>query len=136
MSRAEHITDLELEAYLDEALPASRTAEIEEVLTAEPRLSGRISQLNAQRDAGIHTLGEIWRRRRLTCPTRQQWGSYLLGVLPDAMAEYCKFHVESAGCRICLANLQDLRTQQSEAAEQADQRRHKYFQSSAGYLKG
>ena len=133
---AEEITDLELEAYLDEALPAARTAEIESSFSAEPAMAERISGLNARRDAGIHTLGEVWRRRRLTCPTRQQWGSYLLGVLPEATADYYKFHVETAGCRVCLANLQDLQAQQSEAAEQADRRRHKYFQSSAGYLQG
>lgn len=132
---SDEITDLELEAYLDEALPANRTTDIESLLSAEPALAERVTQLNARRDAGVHTLGEVWRRRRLTCPSRQQWGSYLLGVLPEETAGYYKFHVEQAGCRVCLANLQDLKAQQSEAADQADQRRRRYFQSSAGYLK-
>lgn len=132
---AAEITDLELEAYLDESLPATRTNEIEAMLSAETELAQRVSVLNARRDAGVHSLGEVWRRRRLTCPSRQEWGSYLLGVLPEATAEYFRFHVETAGCRVCLANLEDLQVQQSEAAEQTNRRRHKYFQSSAGYLR-
>ncbi len=129
------LTDLELEAYLDEALPVSRTAEVESQLAGEPQLAERISLLNSRRDSGVHTLGQVWRRRRLTCPSRQQWGSYLLGLLPEATASYYKFHVETAGCRICEANLADLERQQSEAADHSDRRRRKYFQSSAGYLR-
>jgi len=129
-----NFTDRELEAYLDEALPVARMAEIETALSAEPNLGGRLQRLSARRDAGVHSLGDIWRRRRLTCPTRQQWGSYLLGVLPEGMADYYKFHVEEIGCRACAANLSDLARQQSEAAATGQQRRRRYFQSSAGLL--
>ncbi len=47
------------------------------------------------REAGVHGLGEIWRRHRLTCPSRQQLGSYLLGAMDDAKREYIQFHIES-----------------------------------------
>jgi hypothetical protein len=42
-----------------------------------------LEAINGRRDAGVHSLGEIWRRNRVSCPTRQQLGSFLLGILSD-----------------------------------------------------
>jgi anti-sigma factor RsiW len=125
----------ELESYLDEALAASRMAVIEAELRSSPTLGQRLAAINARRDAGQHTLGEIWRSRRLSCPSRDELGSYLLGVLDDDAASYIEFHTSEVGCRYCQANLADLRARQSEAAAEAQTRRRKYFQSSAGYLR-
>lgn len=126
-------SDAELEAYVDEAMPAERMAAIEEAARGDASLLGRLAAVNARRDAGVHSLGEIWRRNRLTCPTREQLGSYLLNVLPDEQSAYIRFHLDSIGCRYCQANLGDLQSQQAERAN-ADRRRRKFFQSSAGYL--
>jgi hypothetical protein len=128
------MTDSDLEAYLDEALPAAEMAVIELALRQDKALLGRLSSINARRDTGLHSLGEVWRRARLTCPTREQLGGMLLGVLDDGHAGYIKFHLEVVGCRYCQANLADLEEQQSGAAEASTKRRRKYFQSSAGYL--
>ncbi|MBI3465710.1 MAG: hypothetical protein HY000_22050 [Planctomycetes bacterium] len=125
----------DLEAYLDEALPPEEMSRIEDALRRDPKLVRELAAVNARRDAGVHTLGEIWRRHRLTCPPRDRLGSYLLGILPDGEAEYITFHLETLGCRYCRANADDLRNQQSEAAAHAASRRKKYFQSSAGYLR-
>ena len=92
--------------------------------------------INGRRDAGIHTIGEIWRRHRVSCPTREQLGSYLLEALDAEQMEYYRFHIDEVGCRFCNANLHDLRMQQEENSEVAATRRTKYFQSSAGYLRG
>jgi hypothetical protein len=127
-------TIAELEAYLDEALPAEQMATVEAALRQHPALLKQLSQINARRDSGVHSLGEIWRRSRLSCPSRQQLGSYLLGILDDEHADYVTFHIETVGCRYCAANLTDLQTQQAEKTETAQRRRRKYFQSSAGYL--
>jgi len=124
----------QLEAYLDEALPAEVMAMIERELRAQPALVARLAELNAQRDAGLHTLGAVWRRWRLTCPGRQELGSYLLGVLPQDVAHYVAFHIDQIGCRTCRANLEDLKRQQRETAQEATARRRRYFQSSAGRL--
>ena len=129
------ITDHDLEAYLDEALPASEMAELEQQLRGDRALLERLAALGARRDGGLHSLGAIWRRHRLTCPSRPQLGSYLLGIIPDAEARSLKFHIEIIGCRLCQANLADLSNQQSESAARANVRRQRYFQSSAGYLK-
>ncbi len=128
-------TTADLEAYLDEALPPEQMTSIEMALRAQPQLLRQLSEINARRDAGVHSLGEIWRRERLTCPTRQQWGSFLLSILPDEQMDYLNFHLEQVGCRYCQANLADLQTQQAEAAETVTRRRTRYFQSSAGYLR-
>jgi anti-sigma factor RsiW len=124
----------ELEAYLDEALPAEEMARIEDLLRRDPALLEELAAINARRDAGVHSLGEIWRRHRLSCPTREQLGSLLLGTLTPPQTEYIRFHIDVVGCRVCRANMADLKNQQAEGAEAAQTRRRRYFQSSAGYL--
>lgn len=126
----------DLEAYLDEALPPEEMARIERTLRKDPELRRQLATINARRDAGVHSLGEIWRRHRLSCPPREQLGSFLLDALPDELADYIAFHLEVIGCRYCRANLTDLERQQAEAPEVVETRRRKYFQSSAGYLRG
>jgi len=129
-------TNAELEAYLEEALPTERMAAIEEALRHSESLQTRLAATNGRRDAGVHSLGEIWRRHRLSCPPREQLGSFLLGVLPADAADYIQFHLETIECRCCAASIEDLRAQQSAAeGEHVQQRRQRYFQSSAGYLR-
>jgi hypothetical protein len=125
-----------LRAFLDEALDAPQMAAIETALRDDPALVEKLAALVAERDAGLHSLGEIWRRGRLTCPTREQLGSYLLGALPDDVADYVTFHVENIACRTCGANLADLKSQaEASSARPTEQRRQKYFQSSVGRLR-
>jgi hypothetical protein len=125
----------DLEAYLDEALPPDEMARIERAARDDRSLTKQLALIHARRGAGVHSLGEIWRQHRLSCPPREQLGSFLLGVLPEALAGYIAFHVETAGCRYCRANLIDLKTQQAHADQAAEVRRRKYLQSSAGLLK-
>ncbi len=127
-------SDSQLDRFLDEALPPEQMATIETALRDDPALQQQLAAVVGRRDAGVHSLGAIWRRHRLSCPTREQLGSHLLGVLDDAADDYVRFHVEIVGCRVCQASLADLRDQQSTAQEAVVQRRTKYFQSSAGYL--
>jgi hypothetical protein len=115
-------TEADLEAYLDEALAPEKMTEIEAALRTSNDLVEQLKAINARRDEGIHALGEIWRHLRLS-------------VLSDEEASYVCFHVETIGCRYCQANLQDLKLQQSEAADSSDTRRRRYFETSAGYLK-
>jgi hypothetical protein len=126
----------DLEGFLDESLPVERMTAIEDALRHSEELQKRLASVNGRRDAGVHSLGEIWRRHRLSCPGREQLGSYLLGVLGRDAADYVKFHIETVQCRVCAANIADLRAQQSASeAEAMTKRRHRYFQSSAGYLR-
>jgi hypothetical protein len=111
-------------------------AAIEDALRKSEALQKQLAAINGRRDAGVHSLGEIWRRHRLSCPTREQLGSYLLGVQSREAAEYSRFHLETIGCRYCAASIADLKAQQLAAeADVAERRRQRYFQSSAGYLR-
>lgn len=129
------IRDCDLEGYLDEALPVEAMVRVERALREKPSLKERLADVSARRDAGVHTIGEIWRENRISCPTREQLGSYLLGVVEDEFADYIAFHIETAGCRFCQANLDDLQAQRTQPSGEADARRRKYFQSSAGHLR-
>jgi hypothetical protein len=125
----------DLEAYLDEALPAEEMARMERTLRQDAALMRQLTAVHARRNAGVHTLGEIWRRHRASCLTREQLGSYLLKALPEEAADYVAFHIELVGCRFCRANLHDLEVQLAEDQKITQSRRRKFFQSSAGYLR-
>jgi hypothetical protein len=124
----------ELEAFLDESLPSERMAAIEDALRGDEALQKQLTAINGRRDAGVHSLGDIWRRHRLSCPSREQLGSYLLGVLPRNAADYIKFHVETIQCRYCEASIVDLKSQSATESE-TTRRRQRYFQSSVGHLR-
>ena len=127
------ISDDELLAYLDEMLPADRATTVETELRSSSALRQQAALLSRRRDAGGHSVGEIWRRRRLSCLTRSQLGGYLLGTADEGLADYVEFHLRTVGCRICEANLQDLR-EASQAGTDSARRRRKFFESSAGNL--
>ncbi|MBC7817517.1 MAG: hypothetical protein IAG10_11550 [Planctomycetaceae bacterium] len=128
------ITEEELRAYLAEQLPAERMAAIERTLRDSEPLRQQLATLARDSDQGGVTVGEVWRRGRLSCPTRSQLGAYLLGALEDAPREYLEFHLQTVGCRVCNANLADLQQAKAGAPEK-QRRRRKYFESSAGYLR-
>jgi len=132
MSR--EFSQADLEAYLDEALAASEMAQVEAALREQPDLIVRLQAIHGRRDAGLHTLGEVWRRHRVSCPDRETLGSFLLNVLDVEHQGYVEFHLQQVGCRICQANLDDLQSRQAEVSAAA-RRQTRYFQSSAGYLK-
>src|SRR6266851_1820144 len=125
-----------LHAYLDDSLPESDTAKIEHALRTSESLRQQLKTAMLERDRGDHTVGAIWRRERLSCPTREQLGSHLLQALDTEQSEYIAFHLETVGCPFCKANLADLKAQQEEAAAQTKSRRSKIFKSSAGLLSG
>ena len=126
----------ENEAYLDEALEPDQMTAIEASLRDDSQLIGQFAEVISRRDAGIHSLGEIWRRNRISCPSREDLGSYLLNVLSAEHQLYVQFHLETISCRFCKANMDDLKERQTGSAEGHSGRRKRYFESSAGYLQG
>jgi hypothetical protein len=129
-----HYSVSEIEAYLDEALEPDQMTAIEASLRDDSQLIGQFAEVISRRDAGIHSLGEIWRRNRISCPSREDLGSYLLNVLSAEHQLYVQFHLETVNCRYCLANLDDLKQQQLGSDKGHSARRKRYFESSAGYL--
>ncbi|MFY7969772.1 MAG: hypothetical protein ACOVNV_11795, partial [Pirellulaceae bacterium] len=81
------LNDPVLLAFLDESLPESRMAEIEARLRSDDTLRQRLQVLAQQHDQGVHSLGEIWRRHRLSCPTRSELGAMLLEALSPEQTE-------------------------------------------------
>lgn len=128
-------TDAELEAYLDESLDSTRATEIEEAIKNDSELLRRLSVINTRRDAGVHTLGEIWRRNQIGVPTAEVMGNYLLDVLDEEQTAYIKFRMEQLKCPFTIALYDDLLAKQTESAELSASRREKFFKTSAGFLK-
>lgn len=82
------IDDDTLRDYLAEALPAGELARVEKALRGSAELRARLEDVRANRaDGHIHTLGAIWRRKRLTCATREQLGGYLLETLDPGLMD-------------------------------------------------
>lgn len=140
-SDAEHVageslifSDIELLAFLDEQLEPENSAKIEVAVRAQPELHQRLVQLRGQNAAGLHTIGAIWRRERLSCPDRDCLGRYLIGELASAERDYVRFHLEEIGCRVCNANYDDL-SQAIAQQRDSQKRRHRIFQTSAGHLR-
>ena len=100
-----HFTREQLAGYLDDALSEIETAQVEQTLRQSEPLRQELRSLMQESDRGEHSLGAIWRRQRLSCPTREQLGSYLLGALEPERLEYIQFHLDTIGCSFCLANL-------------------------------
>jgi hypothetical protein len=108
------IDDELLRGYLADTLPPEELARVEKALRDSATLRARLEDVrNNRNDFQLHSLGAIWHRSRLTCPGRQQLGSYLLDALDPELASYIKFHIEVVQCPYCQANLVDLERQQS-----------------------
>lgn len=127
-------TDAELLSFLDEGLPVEQMTALEQQLRESEPLRTRLARLRSQQDAQGHTVSEIWRRGRVSCPSRHQLGSHLLGVLSPEVSDYINFHLSVVGCRYCAANLEDLKSANRQG-EEVVLRRQKFFQSSAGYVR-
>jgi plasmid stabilization system protein ParE len=127
------VTREQLDAYIDDALSETETAQVEQALRSSDALRRQLRSLMQERDRGDHSVGAIWRRRRLSCPTREQLGNFVLQVLDAEVEEYITFHIRTIGCAFCQANLADLQTRQQEP-KKSQERRRRYFESSAGYL--
>jgi hypothetical protein len=128
------ITREKLHAYLNDALTDREMAQVEQALRDSEALRRSLQMVMQDRERGEHTLGAVWCRERLTCPSREQLGSFLLQVLDEDQQDYVEFHLHTIGCAVCLANLADLQSLQNEPAPNARERRKRFFQSSAGYL--
>ncbi|MBV9123411.1 MAG: zf-HC2 domain-containing protein [Planctomycetes bacterium] len=120
--------------YLDDALNEGETAQVEQALRESEALRRQLHSVMQDRDRGEHSIGAIWRRQRLSCPSREHLGSYLLQVLEPDLQEYIEFHLNTVACPFCLANLADLHSLQKEPAPKVEERRRRFFESSAGYL--
>jgi hypothetical protein len=104
------ITREVLRAYISDALPDGELAAVERALRESADLRALLKEVMEQEDRGEHTAGAIWRRERISCPSRDQLGGYVLGAGDHELVEYIRFHIDEIGCPYCRANLDDLRS--------------------------
>ncbi|RUL81425.1 hypothetical protein [Tautonia sociabilis] len=129
------IDDETLRAYLAESLPAEEMARVERGLRGSASLRQRLEDVRQDRpESTIHTLGAIWRRARLSCPDREELGSFLIEALDPEHIDYIIFHLEVVECPFCRANLADLRGQFAADTPSTQVRQRRYFQSSRHLL--
>jgi RNA polymerase sigma factor (sigma-70 family) len=77
-------------------------------------------------------LTETWEFQRPSCPKRSTIGAHLLGTLDGQWHKYVDFHLNTLGCKICMANLEDLKAQSDKS--QSTKFRARIMQSTAGFL--
>jgi hypothetical protein len=129
------IDETTLRDYLADALPAEEMARVEKALRDSAELRARLEDVRHDRtDANLHTLGAIWRRSRLTCPSRQQLGSFLLDALDPDLASYLQFHLDVIECPFCQANLADLKARTAQATTATRNRHNRILRSSQHLL--
>ena len=129
------ITKETLRAFLHDTLPDEQAAEVEKQLRTQAESRDLYELVRVEEDRGEHSIGAIWRRNHLSCPTRDQLGGYLLQALDEDLFEYIGFHMDEIGCSFCTANMEDLQRKQAEATGLARSRRKRIVNSSAEVLK-
>lgn len=127
-------SDTQLEAYLDDVLPEDELRQVEDAIRSSFELQQRLREIIQRRDKGIHSLGAIWRRRRLSCPSREQLALLLAGLLPDPLRTYIAFHVSIVGCFYCQANLKDLQETAARHQQSSRQRLDRLYASGVQIL--
>lgn len=129
-------TDAELEAFLDESLDHERASEIENAAREDQELLKRLAMINRRRDAGVHSLGAIWRRFQIGVPSKEEMGQYLLGVLDDEHSSYIDYRLNTLKCPYT----RSLKTELESSMQSNDPKSERklfdsIYQSSAGLLK-
>lgn len=126
-----------LAGYLSETLTPTLMAAVEKALRDSADLRAQLEVIRQNRvDFGLHTLGAIWKRHRLTCPDRRLLGSFLLDALDPEYADYIAFHIQVIGCPYCSANFDDLKGKVQEPSPSILTRQSRIFRTSKGLLTG
>lgn len=133
-SQTSTVTEQDLEAYLDDKLDPVRMAEVEQALRESEELNTLLHALILARDAGEHSVGAIWRRNRLSCPSREQLRNFLTKAMSDDHLDYVRFHLEVIECLFCQADLDDLKSLQDGAGKGRAEKTRKLFEAGRSHL--
>jgi RNA polymerase sigma-70 factor (ECF subfamily) len=80
------------------------------------------------------SLAKIWREEGISCLKRSTLGKASLGVLDEEWSDYIEFHTGALACERCLANLDDLHSEELREPKSAAHWREQIFASSVGFL--
>ena len=96
-----------------------------------PRMDRSLELLPAEEDlSGL--IRETWQRNLFSCLKRSTLGAFALEALDEEWTDYIRFHLETVGCEVCQANLDDL---ESEKREPVADLRERLFASSVGFVR-
>lgn len=116
-----------LDAFIDDHLSEQETIRVEKAVRESPELQSQLSSIIANRDMGDHSIGAIWRREHLSCPSREELSSYKEEALDPQRIDYIKFHLETVGCKACKANLSDLNSTRGSLNNRDANEKHRQF---------
>lgn len=116
-----------LDAFVDDHLNEPDSIRVERAIRESPELHTLLKSIIASRDMGDHSIGAIWRREHLSCPSREELSSYKDEALDHQRIDYIKFHLEIIGCNACQANLLDLNCTKGSQANPAAKEKHRQF---------
>ena len=72
----------------------------------DSELRGKIRTVQAEFDYHNHTVGSLWRRNQLTCPSDQEIVDYQRGelaIIYPKIADHLQFHLTSIRCIYCIS---------------------------------
>ncbi len=79
-------------------------------------------------------LTDIWKLQRFGCPKRSTIGAFYLGTLDKDWRDYADFHINTIGCGFCIANLEDIKTENEKKKDTQLQTR--IMESTIGFFRG
>jgi hypothetical protein len=115
MASAASLSAGEIRDFLREALPADRMAALERLARDNPDVMAQIAEARDALNRGDHSLGAIWQENQVSCPAREQLGTYLMQTGDPDYHDYVTFHLTVIECPVCQANLDDLKAQAAAA---------------------
>jgi len=125
------ITKATLDAFIDDHLNEQDSVRVEKAVRESQELNTLLKSIIASREMGDHSIGAIWRREHLSCPTREELSSYKEEALDPQRIDYIKFHLETVGCNACKANLADLNcTKGSQNNPDANEKHRQFLENS------
>ena len=121
------ITKATLDAFIDDHLNEQDSIRVEKAVRESQELHTLLKSIIASREMGDHSIGAIWRREHLSCPTREELSSYKEEALDPQRIDYIKFHLETIGCNACKANLSDLSSTKGSLNNADANEKHRQF---------
>ena len=70
--------------------------------------------------------------QRFGCPKRSTIGAFYLGTLDKDWRDYADFHINTIGCGFCIANLEDIKTENEK--KQDTQLQARIMESTIGFF--
>ncbi|MCZ2342235.1 MAG: hypothetical protein LC104_10630 [Bacteroidales bacterium] len=129
------ITRQILRDFLNDALPDAELTAVEKAIRERPELQTLLTSVRQEVDRGDHSISSVWRGEKVSCPSLDQLGGYLLGAGDPEFHDYIAFHLNTIGCPECMANLEYLESKSALPETTTRTRQKRILDSSVGILR-